>query len=317
MASFFKKATKVLKYGSALDPQAWNRMSYAEKQKKLKSQVGMGDAERRAQLAKQQEISDARRGYYYGMVAPLERQMSADAVSDLTMDRGAISDKAMQDVSDAFSRARGATQRMRERYGIKTRPEDERVLNIEEARAKVNASNAAVDETRQRGAQRASTLSRLGMGMPGQASAAMSGAGNARANQLDYQAMITSGQISDNISRDIAGSSAIASMFADGGEVRGEFEEPEATKWLREKLLGRREQIDGSINRDENRQLQELEDGKYADGGQVGLGMRRAIPLDSGDYVIPEDVPIESVIELVGEVDPEFAEQLMSEVTNG
>lgn len=312
-----KDSTKVMKYGSPLDPQAWNRMNYADKQKRLKGEIGMGDNLRRAQIAKQQEIADARRKYYYGMVTPLEKKMSESVVSDLTTDRNVISDRAMQDVGDAFARARGATQRMRERYGIQARPEDERVQNIEEARAKVNAGNQAVEDTRARGTRNAAMMGRLGMNIPGQATAGMSAGGNAMANQYDYQALLTSGKISNDLSRDQAGSSSVASIFqsfADGGEVKKD-DSLDAIKWLRKKLTGNRERPTYSINKDETRRLKDLEDGRYADGGDVrGYGMGGAVDLQTNDFVIPADVPLEAVVEIVREVDPEFAEQLLAGV---
>jgi len=302
------KFLRVMGYGTPVDPQAWNRMDYADKQKKLKSEIGVGDSLRRDLVAKQQKIADARRNYYYGMVAPLEKRMSESVVSDLTTDRNVISDRAAQDVADAFSKARAATQRTRDRYGIKARPEDERIQNIEEARAKANAGNQAVDETRGRGMKNAAIMSRLGMNMPGEATAAMQGAGGAMANQYDFQAMLSSGKISDNMNRDMAGSSAIADIFqslADGGEVRGDKPNLNAIEWLREKLTGNRERPTYSINRDETRKLRDLEEGRYADGGQVGYGMRGAVDLETHDYVIPEDV--------VSALGVDFFEQLVEE----
>lgn len=312
------KWLRVTGYGTPVDPQAWNRMQYADKQKRLKGEVAQGDNLRRNLIDKQQEIADARRKYYYGMVAPLEKKMSESVVSDLTTDRNVISDRAMQDVGDAFTRARGATQRMRERYGIQARPEDERVQNIEEARAKVNVGNQAVDETRSRGTQNAALMTRLGMNIPGQATAGMSAGGNAMANQYDYQALLTSGKISNDMSRDQAGSSAIADIFqsfADGGEVKKDDDSLNAVKWLREKLTGNRERPTYSINRDETRRLRDLEEGRYADGGDVrGYGMGGAVNLETDDFVIPADVPVEAVVEIVRDVDPGFAEQLLAEV---
>lgn len=304
----------VWKHGAPFDPQAWNRASYAEKQKMLKSQVGMGDDLRRKNAELEAEISQNRRDYYTNFVQPLERKMAADTIADLTGDRQAISDRASQDVADAFTRARGATQRQRERYGINMRPEDERLSNIEEARAGVNASNQAVQDTRNRGIRRASAMANLGMGMPGQTSAAMSAAGNAMANQYDFQAMETSGGISGDTQRDVGLGGAVASMFADGGEVNGEEEKLEPIKRLRELLIGNRERVTGSQNADAARQLRELDEGKYADGGNVrGYGMGRAVDLETNDFVIPADVPIEAVIEIFKDIDPEFAEQIMAE----
>lgn len=295
----------VWKYGAPFDPQAWNRASYAEKQEMLKNQVGMGDSVRRANAALEAEISQNRRDYYTNFVQPLERKMAADTIADLTGDRKAISDKASQDVADAFMRARGATQRQRERYGMKLRPEDERLSNIEEARAGVNASNQAVQDTRNRGVRRAGVMANLGMSMPGQTSAAMSAAGNAMANQYDFQALKTSGGISSDTQRDVGLGGAVASMFADGGEVDRDDEKLEPIKRLRELLTGSRERLTGSQNADEARQLRELEDGKYADGGPVGYGMRGSVEMDSGDYVIPADV--------VEQLGPDFFEKLIAE----
>lgn len=294
------------KYGMHWDPQAHNRMKYAEKQKKLKGQVGMGDEERRKAAALSEEIAQNRRDYYTGFVQPLERKMAADTISDLTTDRQVISDRAIQDVSDAFTRARSATQRMRERYGIQARPEDERISNIEEGRAKVNVSNQAVTDTRERGARRAGIMARLGMAMPGQSSASISAAGQALGNQYDFQALETSAGISGDTQRDVGLGGAVASMFADGGEVsRDDEQDLEPVKNLRELLLGRRERLTGSQNKDEARQLRELDEGKYADGGAVGLGMRGAVDLETNDYVIPADV-----VQALG---PEYFEQLIAE----
>lgn len=311
-------STKVLKYGSIVDPQAWNRMKYAEKQKRLKGQVGMGDSVRRTQADLEAEYQQNRRDYYTNFVQPLERKMAADTVTDLTGDRQVISDRAMQDVGDAFTRARGATQRARERYGIQARPEDERISNNEEARTKVNASNQSVLDTRNRGVRRAAVMANLGMGLPGQSSAAMSAAGSAMANQYDFQALETSAGISGDTQRDVGLGGAVASMFADGGEVNsdvnGDEEKLEPIKSLRELLIGRRERVTGSQNLDEARQLRELDEGKYADGGNVrGYGMGGAVDLETNDFVIPADVPIEAVIDILRDIDPEFAEQIMAE----
>jgi hypothetical protein len=252
-------------------------------------------------------LSDASRQRYMEMYYPQVQKMAQAAEQGINPDYKAIGDTAVSDVGNAFDRSDTATTNDLARYGVTpaadVSAERARLSALDKSVAAVNAGNSAIGAAR----DRADTLDQtrgiqalsLGMGLPTQAAAGISGAAGAigGVNNANLSTLISqgtdlnmlsgaAGRIAGNAYRNGGG----VKKYADGGMVEDPRKiDTSRIEWLRRKLVGGTgEQAKGSQNKSEIEQLKELDPEivaqgrKYADGG--------AVQLNTDDYIIPSDV---------------------------
>lgn len=287
-------STKSWKYGAPIDPQSYNRMDYANKQKQFKNDIMVGVNERLDGANFAHGIGKDQRAWYDANIAPMEAGMSKSIQDRINPDQMQLRADTRKDILDAYSKASEIAKNKAARFGQTIDAADERAMNINATKSAVEGSNRVSDQSHDNAVNDAANFYNSGAGLPNlAANTYLSGSGSL-ADQYDYISGQELGKMQGKVAGDQAGMSSIASMFADGGEVK----DPNKTqdddkglgpiKWLRKLATGREEQINGSINKNENDQLTALDSGKYADGGAVGLPKIREVNKDI-ELEMPKD----------------------------
>lgn len=229
--------SKVGKYGSVADPQAWNRMQKAEGRKKELDLAQQSQDQYAHGADTLTGNADYLRTRYDTLYRPMEQGLAREVTAGYNPDYSAINTQAQTDVGDAFDRSAGTVSRNAARMGLTdssvNTPETQRVQNLDRTASQVYAGNNAVDNAKSRSdelnATRGQQLLALGRFDPYVASSESVGGAQTLGDTYAYQGMLRGAQNADSRSMDMAGANFVGNMFssfgggrmADGGEVQG------------------------------------------------------------------------------------------------
>jgi len=225
--------SKVLKYGSPADPQAWNRMMMENDRNKELDLAQQGYDEYSQGAKGLTDVAGTMRDRYDTLYRPMEDGLAQQVQAGYNPDYAAIQDTAKNDVGQAFDNSVGTFTRNAARMGLTpsdvSNPQIERARGLDKTASQVYAANAATDNARQRADQlnatRGQQLVALGRSDPMLAATESAAGAQGMGDIYSYEANMQGSKNADTRAGNMAGANMVGDIFssigsfADGGSI--------------------------------------------------------------------------------------------------